>query len=376
MKSKKVGDRVHIFDLKKWPIVAACALSGCALLPSDGPRTQAVIDAGIETVPAFPEEPVDTLPYNIERLSHSNIAHVSRAPYDGLREQFSFPGSGGGRATIAVGDTLEMTLWEDIEVSLLSTTGQRATDVQVLVDESGRIELPYVGQMQAAGRSPSELRATLEALYSAQTIRPEVTLSIVASEARTATVLGDVHQGGRIDLPLQGISLLELVASAGGPSGSPWEINLQVLRGTHRQTVRMRDVLDQARNNIRVQPGDIVHVLHDPRRFTVMGAVNSPGAVEVATPDVSLLDILSAAGGLQTDRSDPNAIFVYRDDPAANGLPTVYLLDLEEADSLFLASRFRVSREDIVYVGTADIIIMTKFFDLIFSPVTGLFIPQ
>lgn len=348
-------------------MVAACALSGCTLLPSDGPRTQAVIGAGIETAPAFPEEPAGTLPYNLERLTHSNIAHVSRAPYDGLREQFSLPGSVGERAAIAVGDTLAMTLWEDAEVNLLSTTGQRATDVQVLVDESGMIELPYVGRVQAAGRSLSELRATLEALYGAQTIRPEVTLSIVASEARTATVLGDVRQGGRIELPLQGMSLLELVASAGGPSDPPWEINLQVLRGTHRQTVRMRDVLDQARNNIRVQPGDIVHVLHDPRRFTVMGAVNSPGAVEVATPDVSLLDVLSAAAGLQTDRADPNAIFVYRDDPAANGLPTVYLLDLEEADSLFLASRFRVGREDIVYVGTADAITLNRFLDLISS---------
>lgn len=371
-----MGEWVRIFDLHMLLILATYALSGCALLPSDGPRTQVVIGAGIEMVPASAEEAAGTLPYNLERLTHRNIAHVSRAPYDGLRGQFSFPGSGGGRAAIAVGDTLAMTLWEDDEVSLLSTTGQRATEVQVLVDESGGIELPYVGRVQAAARSLSELRATLEALYGAQTIRPEITLSTVASEARTATVLGDVRQGGRIGLPLQGMSLLELVASAGGPSDPPWEVNLQVLRGTHRQTVRMRDVLDQARNNIRVQPGDIVHVLHDPRRFTVMGAVNSPGAVEVATPDVSILDVLSAAGGLQTDRADPNAIFVYRDDPAANGLPTVYLLDLEEADSLFLASCFRVGREDIVYVGTADVITLNQFLDLIFSPVTGLFMSQ
>lgn len=361
-----------IFDLRKWIIVATCALSGCGLLPSDGPRAQAVIDAGIEMAPVNAQEYEGNLPYNLERLTHLNIP---RAPYDGLQRQFSFSGSEGVRAAIAVGDTLEMTLWEDAEVGLLSTTGQRATKVQVIVNERGEIELPYVGRVQAAGRNLSELRTTLEALYGTLTLRPGIALSTVASEARTATVLGDVRQGGSIGLPLGGMSLLELVARAGGTSDPPWEINLQVLRGAHRQTVRMRDVLEQASNNIRVHPGDIVHVLHDPRRFTVMGAVDSPGAVEVATADVSLLDVLSAAGGLQTAQADPNAVFVYRNDPAANGLPTVYLLDLEKADSLFLASRFMMGRKDIVYIGTADIITLDQFIDLVFSPVIGPFIP-
>ena len=333
-----------------------------------------MIKAGIEAEPANTDTPTGTLPYNLERLTHRNIAHVSRAPHDGLRRQFSFPASGGGSTTIEVGDTLAMTLWEDAEVSLLSSTGQRATEVQVLVDESGGVELPFVGRVQASGNSLAELRAMLVRLYSDQTIRPEITLTTISSEARTATVLGDVSQGGRIALPIKGMSLLELVAAAGGGSDPPWEVTLQVLRGTQREAVRMRDVLDQRRNNIRVQPGDIVHVLHDPRRFTVMGAVNSPGAVEVPAPDVSLSDVLSAAGGLQTERADPNAIFVYRDTAAGNGLPTVYLLDLEAADSLFLASRFRVGREDIVYVGTADVITLNRFLDLVFSPVTGLFI--
>ena len=347
-------------------------LSGCAILPHDGPRSQTVITNGLEANP----NPIGTLPYNLVRLTHSNIGHSSLAPHDGVRRHFSFPAARGGSTAISIGDTLAVTLWEDGQVSLLSATGQRATEIRVLVDENGGIELPYVGRVHASGLSLTELRATLETLYAAQTIRPEISLTTVASEARTAVVLGDVRQGGRIDLPLQGMSLLKLVASAGGPSDPPWEVNLQVLRGTHRQTVRMSDVLDHTRNNIRMQPGDIVHVRHEPRRFTVMGAVNSPGAVEVATPDVSLLDVLSSAGGLQTDRADPNAILVYRDHPAANGLPTVFLLDLEEADSLFLASRFRVGREDVLYVGTADVITLNQFLDLVFSPLSVLLTTQ
>ena len=100
-----------VCDLRRWLFLAICVLPSCAILPSDGPRTQAVIKAGIEAEPANTDTPTGTLPYNLERLTHRNIAHVSRAPHDGLRRQFSFPASGGGSTTIEVGDTLAMTLW-------------------------------------------------------------------------------------------------------------------------------------------------------------------------------------------------------------------------------------------------------------------------
>jgi polysaccharide export outer membrane protein len=103
-----------------------------------------------------------------------------------------------------------------------------------------------------------------------------------------------------------------------------------------------------------------------------MGAVNTPGATEVETEVVSILDLVAAAGGLSTDRADPEAVFIYRGSGQNSTQPTVLFLDLSRPDSLFLGERFEVRQDDIVYVGTADAVTLERFLALIFSPLNSI----
>ena len=57
--------------------------------------------------------------------------------------------------TISPGDTLSVRVWENVDAGLLAGVGQRATPIEAMqVDQSGAIFMPYVGRVEAAGRTP------------------------------------------------------------------------------------------------------------------------------------------------------------------------------------------------------------------------------
>ena len=262
-----------------------------------------------------------------------------------------------------------MIVWEGSDIGLLSADGDRATAINLSVDADGFIQAPFVGRLKVDGLTAAAARERLLTLYEAQSANPEITLTVTKTDANTASILGDIKADAAVALPIQGLSLLDFIARAGGVDGPYWEVDVQVTRGRRRESVRLSDIFASSLNNINIQPGDIVHVIHQPRVFSVFGAVKSPGATTVPTEKVSILDLLSAAGGLDDATADPTTVFVYR---TGDGDPTVFVLDLRQPDSFFLGERFEVSDDDIIYVGPADAVGLSRFFDLIFSPLASI----
>lgn len=95
------------------------------------------------------------------------------------------------------------------------TFGEEQLTGEFRVDDQGRIALPLLGSITAAGRSPKELEAGIEtALQERDFLRnPHVTVEVIAY--RPIFVLGEVSKPGQY--PYQpGMTLLTAVAVAGG----------------------------------------------------------------------------------------------------------------------------------------------------------------
>lgn len=85
------------------------------------------------------------------------------------------------------------------------------------VDESGRITLPLVGTMMAAGKAHDVLAAEIEDKLKVYLKQPKVAISLKQAASRRVTVAGSVVQPGVY--PLEGrLTLLQAVALARGPS--------------------------------------------------------------------------------------------------------------------------------------------------------------
>ncbi|PID36135.1 MAG: hypothetical protein CR993_06340 [Rhodobacterales bacterium] len=350
-------------------MLVAAMTAGCSILPATGPSYHAVIHEA-ENAPK-PGEKVPTLSYDLVPITQKLSSGVTNIPRTGFSNQIVRARGYYGAPLVAVGDTLQMTFWETGDIRLLADAGQRATQIDLVVDADGYIVAPFVGRIQASGLTQEALRQNLMQAYEGQSINPEVTLSLRKSDARTASVLGDVRSDGRIPLPTRGIRLLDLLAAAGGVNAPDWEVKVQLRRGGRNETVRLSDILRGSRNNIRVEPQDVVYVTHEPRVFSVFGAVAKPGGISVPTREVSIFDLLSAAGGLKDSQAEPSAVFIYRDSRSAHRRPTVYQLDLRKPDSMFLGHRFKVRPNDVLYVGTADGVSLNKMFELVFKPLSA-----
>jgi polysaccharide export outer membrane protein len=84
------------------------------------------------------------------------------------------------------------------------------------VDSNGRISMPLIGSLQAAGKTPEELaRLVEERMRTNHILDPQVTVNLTGSLSQTVTVDGQVKHAGIY--PIQGrMTLMRSVARAEG----------------------------------------------------------------------------------------------------------------------------------------------------------------
>jgi polysaccharide export outer membrane protein len=105
---------------------------------------------------------------------------------------------------IGAGDVLQVFVWKEPDLT---------RDVTVRLD--GRITLPLLGDVVAAGRTPPELSAELGKQLARFVDAPMVTLGVAQATSARVYVLGQVAQPGTF--PLTGrTTVLQALALAGG----------------------------------------------------------------------------------------------------------------------------------------------------------------
>jgi polysaccharide export outer membrane protein len=121
---------------------------------------------------------------------------------------------------IGPGDVLEVSVWED----------ERLTK-EVTVRPDGRISLPLVGELKAAGLSPLDLQEVLVERYGAYAIQPHV--SVIVKEIRSYVVYiqGEVKSPGAYPLWTP-TTLIQLISQAGGFTEWAKPSRIKVLRFT------------------------------------------------------------------------------------------------------------------------------------------------
>ena len=105
---------------------------------------------------------------------------------------------------IDVGDALEINVWKEEELSR-----------GVFVRLDGRITLPLIGDVMAAGRTTMELAKTLEEKIGEIIEEPTVTVILTASTSRVYYMVGNISSPGAFDMTTP-INILQAIARAGG----------------------------------------------------------------------------------------------------------------------------------------------------------------
>jgi polysaccharide biosynthesis/export protein len=371
-------------------ILSPMLFAGCApgaFLTESGPTRGAIVDGASQIVrETGPDASVKYAIVEVNDGVLKRMAQIAPTPVD-RGEHAVYHGE------IGIGDILGLTIFESDSGGLFLPRegGPRAGNYVTLpnqqVDRNGDITVPYAGQVKAAGLLPAELGTRIQTLLSRRALEPQVVVTIVDRRADPVNVLGDVGKATSFALDPAGVSLLGAVAMAEGPKFPAYESVVTLQRDGQIWRIRLSDIMGNPGLNKWLSPGDTVYVSHEQRYFVAMGAIGQSGSlgpVDRRLPfqdsDLTLMDALGRAGGLNDGLANPRAIFVYRLEPRtainlsaspsasapelATLVPTVYLIDLNNPAGFFYASRFPVHGEDVVYVANAPASDLQKFLTL------------
>ena len=149
-------------------------------------------------------------------------------------------------------DVLSIVFWRDKEMS-----------TQVTVRPDGKISLPLLDEVQAAGLTPAALRAYLSAESKRFFANPNVTVIVNQVNSRKVFITGQIAQPGSYALTGP-MTVLQLISMAGGLKDFADSKNITVVRRENGQTssyaFNYKEIGRNLRQNIDLKPGDTVVV--------------------------------------------------------------------------------------------------------------------
>jgi polysaccharide biosynthesis/export protein len=293
--------------------------------------------------------------------------------------------------TVGPGDVLEVSIWEAAPATLfaagpiatngLISTSRAVTLPEQPIDDEGFIYVPFAGRVPAAGRTLLAIEADIVARLAGKANQPEVLVRLTRNLSSNATVVGEVNTSTRVPLVPGNERLLDALAAAAGVRQPVNKMTIQVTRANNVYSLPLETIIRDPRQNVPLQPGDVVTALYQPYSFTALGATGKDGEVNFETQGITLAQALARSGGLLDERSNVRGVFIFRFAPkgaldwphepvlaTADGLvPAVFRIDLSDPRSFFLIQSFWIENGDIVYVSNAPVTELQKFLNLLFT---------
>jgi polysaccharide export outer membrane protein len=350
-------------------VLVLSLVTACGTLPQVGPNQRQVL-AGVDQGEGSP------FVVSID----NQVARDAR-----LNEPLSFPNEFTSAIPLPAdmiypGDTLGLTVWENVDTGLFGNAVANQTVLQDMqVDGDGFIFVPYAGSVRAAGKTPEALREVITKKLEEQTPDPQVEVRRLAGNGRTVSITGAVAAQGVYPIERPTLRLAGMIASAGGLSIPPGIAVVTVIRRDQSGKIWFNDLQKDSEVNIALRDGDRILVDQDSRAFTILGAAASQAQVDFGSENLSLLQALAKVGGLSAGSSNPRGIFIIRDErpEVANRVlgrtdlrgtqRMIYVLNLIEPNGLFVAREFRIRNQDTIYVTEAPFAKWSK----VISALTG-----
>lgn len=182
----------------------------------------------------------------------------------------------------------------------------------IIVLPDGKITLPLVGAVAAAGQRVEQLTRALQRAYSVYVINPNVTVIVKEFRRVRVSVLGQVVRPGAYTLS-PGSGIVDAISAAGGTTEVAAMTEVRLLRsGAQATIVNLERLLagdEQA--NVALRGGETIVVPEDlVNLVNVIGEVVRPGRYRLKS-EMRVLDALLAAGGLTQRASVTQARLVH-----------------------------------------------------------------
>jgi polysaccharide export outer membrane protein len=155
---------------------------------------------------------------------------------------------------LGCGDKLKVTVWRHEEAS---------ADAVIMPD--GKISLPLIGELAAAGLMVDEFREELNRKYSEYITEPHITITVVETNSLKIYILGEVKTPGELKL-ISNTDVLQAIAQAGGFTEYANKSTIHIIRKEGDKKIKFNFNYNEVvagknlNQNIPLKPGDVIVV--------------------------------------------------------------------------------------------------------------------
>ena len=329
-------------------VLAGLALQGCMFAPGQYLDTSEI---GTEGSPESSR--VELIPITPKLIAQNAATYVSSSV---PAELLAFKPQA---YKIGPNDVLYITVWDHPELTAPSGAQQQIDANGRVVRPDGTIYYPYVGKVDAAGKTIEELRAIIAQRLAQYIDSPQVDLSVLRFASQKAILTGAVVKAGPTPITTTPINILEALGTAQVDSINA-DLSGLVLTRDGREYILDMDSLNGQESQlykVYLKDGDQLYLpYNDRKKIYVMGEVLTPQALKFKTKRMNLADVIGTVGGLNQTTSNGNALYVIRGAAdLENESAKVFQLDAKSPTAFAIASQFELMPQDIVYVGPAQV---------------------
>lgn len=162
---------------------------------------------------------------------------------------------------VIVGDTIEIFVWQHTDLTR-----------DIIVRPDGKLSFPLIGEIEAQGRTLTEIDDEVTRKLTEYIISPQVSVTVKNFAGEKVIVLGEVGKPGVYKF-FGRTSFMDIIAEAGGLTKDAQWGNALVIRGELKKDADKSEVIlldineiisGNLRNNIVIYPRDIIYVSTKP----------------------------------------------------------------------------------------------------------------
>jgi polysaccharide export outer membrane protein len=372
---KKIITKVAIF-------ITFLSLSACAgFLSSSGPNRSTVLLADGRSVPI-----IQVIQVNSE-LTQSILNNEKSLLFSEVfKEKKTLD------QKIKPGDVLEVNIWEADPPILFSSGSQgqvgmslpgsnKTTLPEQIVNTDGFISIPFAGKILAREKNITEVENSILASLKARANQPQVMVRMSKNLTSQITIVGEVNSSALLSLTPKGERILDAIAAVGGVKQAVNKITVQLTRENIVQSLSLDKIIQDSRQNIKLEPGDVLTIFFQPNSFTVLGATVKNDEVAFEGQGITLAQALGRVGGFNDNRADSKGLFIFRfEDPKSlsqkykpevltsdGKAAIIYQVKMDDPATFFVAQNFPIKNKDVIYVANSPAAELQKFLNIIVS---------
>lgn len=339
------------------------SLSGCVFAPGmdlkESLRSNAVKIEGID-------EPIE-----IQTITQDLIKSI----YDGENENASVSlpeilvdeiKSIDKEYRIGVNDILTIVVWGLPEFVGQGVASDQSPLLSRQVRADGSIFFPYAGVMKVAEKTRESVRLEVTKRLSKFFKNPQVDVSVSKFQSKNVVLTGAFSNPGLQPITSVPLTLNQALGAAGGPIDEGDLSDLRLIREGEEYKINYLELSKSSLDvhHIYLKDKDIIHLpLSHSNKAYVLGEVVRPQAIPLSAGRMTLTDALGAAGGINQSLGSGNEVYILRGVAAwnkvnnnyINNLPEIFKLDAKSPASFLLASNFSIHKQDVIFVGPAEL---------------------